>query len=279
VHSAIRHICLALALVTAVPAAADVVLPPAIGGNPWLKDLRRSMLKGRELSDKQLQTLADAGEGLAAARYAKRLEARKDPAYLDDAAHYYSIAVYMGRDFALPRLIALIGAPDAEFGRARLRNLRTVLERSARKGNAVAAAGLADLLLRDDPFEADIPRARELLLVAAQAGNAKAAVDLALSQIQGAPGLPPDPEAAREALELAAESPDPGVQAMALTLLRQISGDTELAEAPAPPPVLEAVVASSLTADGAEKLPDRPEPADSSLRPRPRPLNLEGATP
>lgn len=283
-RSFLRHMCLALAVWTAAPAVAEVVLPPAIAGDPWLKDLRKSMLKGQELSDRELQTLADAGEGLAAARYAKRLEARKDPAFLDDAAHYYSIAVYMDRDFALPRLISLVAAPNAEFSPARLRNLRAVLERATRDGNPVAVAGLARLLLDGEPFGADVPRARELLLVAAQAGDADAAVELALSYIQGAPGLPPDPQAAREALELAANSPDPGVQAMALTLSKQISGDTGLAEAATP--VLEAVAlpkpASPLptsSAADAEEFPAHPEPSKFPPRPRPRPATLEGAAP
>lgn len=280
-RNALRHLCLALAVWTAAPVVADVVLPPAIAGSPWLKDLRKSMLKGRDLSDRELQTLADAGEGLAAARYAKRLEARKDPAYLDDAAHYYSIAVYMDRDFALPRLIALVAAPDAEFSPARLRNLRAVLERATRDGNPVAVAGLAKLLLDGRPFGADVPRARELLLVAAQAGDADAAVELALSHIRGAPGVPSDPEAAREALELAANSPDPGVQAMALTLSKQISGDTGSAESPKPVP--EAVALQQPLAvpplEDAEEFPAHPEPSPFPPRSRPRPATLEGAAP
>jgi hypothetical protein len=281
VRNALKHLCLALAVWTAVPAVADVVLPPAIAGNPWLKDLRKSMLKGKDLSDRELQTLADAGEGLAAARYAKRLEARKDPAFLDDAAHYYSIAVYMDRDFALPRLIALVAAPNAEFSPARLRNLRAVLERATRDGNPVAVAGLAKLLLDGVPFGVDVPRARELLLVAAQAGDTDSAVELALSYIQGAAGLPPDPQAAREALELAANSPDPGVQAMALTLSKQLSDVTGLAVAPKPvlqPVALPKPMPTPPAAD-AEEFPAHPEPSPFPPRPRARPETLEGAAP
>jgi TPR repeat protein len=281
VLSVLRNLCLVLAVWAAASANADVVVPPAIAGNPWLKDLRKSMLKGQDLSDRELQILADAGEGLAAARYAKRLEARKDPAFLDDAAHYYSIAVYMDRDFALPRLIALVAAPAAEFSPARLRNLRAVLERATRDGNPVAVAGLAKLLLDGTPFGADVPCARELLLVAAEAGDADAAVDLALSYIQGAQGFPPDPQAAREALNLAASSPDPGVQAMALTLLKQIAGDTALAEDSKP--TLEAVArperVSALSDESVEEFPAHPEPSPFPPRPRPRPATLEGAAP
>lgn len=237
-------------LAVATPAMADVVLPPAIAASPRLKDLRKSMLAGADLSDRSLQQLADAGEGLAAARYAKRLEARQDPAFLDDAAHYYSIAVYADREFAIPRLVAILRGGKAEFGPARLRNIQDVLEREARR-DPVAAAGLADLLLKGAPFGQDVPRARDLLLVAAQGGDHKAAIRLAQSHFTGAPGLPPDPPAARPALELALESPDPGVQSIALTLLSQLPGGA--------PEVFPRQV--------------------GIVHPRPRPATLQGATP
>lgn len=251
-------------------AQAEVVLPRAIAASPWLKDLRKSMLKGRDLSDSQLQTLADAGEGLAAARYAKRLEARNDPAFLDDAAHYYSIAVYMGRDFAVPRLIALLGTGDADFGPARLRNIRAVLERAARKGDPLAAAGLGDLLMQGAPFGQDVPGGRALLLAAAKAGDATAAMRLALSEIQGGPGLPPDPDAARRALDLALASPDPGIQAMAKSLARQLAGVTA--------PAAEKVSPEPAGADDSFQPSGETVPTAFPPRPRPLPETLEGAT-
>lgn len=269
------HMAVLAALLAGAPVRADVVLPPAIAGNPGLKDLRRSMLKGRELSDRELQTLADAGEGLAAARYAKRLEARDDPAFLDDAAHYYAIAVYMGRDFAVPRLVAILGKPEAEFGPARLRNIRAVLDRAVRKGNPVAAAGLADLLLKGERFGTDAPLARDLLLAAAEAGDAKAALRLALGLIRGSDGLPPDPEVARRALELAAANPDPGVQAMVATLQRQLSGGDAV---PAPAPETAEPVAPIPVAAGEEVLGGPPK-GEFPPRPRPRPASLQGAQP
>ncbi|RYI13019.1 MAG: hypothetical protein EON48_12870, partial [Acetobacteraceae bacterium] len=252
------HIAMVLALAAAAPARADVVLPPAIAGSPWLKDLRKSMLAGRKLSDSQLQTLADAGEGLAAAYYAKRLEQREDPAFLDDAAHYYSIAVYQGRDFAVPRLIASLDNPKAEFTPARLRNIRAVLDRAVQKGSSKATDGLAGLLMRGSPFGKDIPGARALRLASAEAGDAGAAVQLALDLIQGADGLPPDRDAARQALELATASPDPGVQAMVLTLQRQLAD----ASSPTPTP--------AVTAPPDDTVEEMGGAADDTFPPRPR---------
>lgn len=261
------HIGMIVALgLTAVPdARAEVVLPAAIAADPWLKDMRRAMLAGAAMSDADLRTLADAGEGLAAARFAQRLEERDDPALMDDAAHYYSIAVYVDRDFAVPRLLAILRRSDAEFGPARLRNIREVLDREARQGNAVAAAGLADLLMLGRPFEQDVPQARALLALAAEAGDSQAAIRLALSHFQGAPGLPPDPLAARRALELALASPDPGVQSMALTLGRQLPDGAALVAAAVP----------------VKTVPPGTELAgvDTSQRPRARPHALEGAAP
>lgn len=262
-----------VALLVSWPVAADVVLPPAIAGSPGLKDLRKSMLKGSDLSDSELQTLADAGEGLAAARYAKRLEARGDPAFLDDAAHYYSIAVYMGRDFAVPRLMAILGKPEAEFGPARLRNIQSVLDRAAQEGNPVAAAGLAELLLKGGRFEVDVPRARELLLAAGEAGDDKAALRLALDLIQGSDGVPSDPDLVRRALELAAANPDPGVQAMVLALQRQLSGDEPV------PASVPASVPAPIPVAASEEVLGGPPSDQFPPRPRRRPATLNGAKP
>ncbi len=258
-------VIVALALTATPVARAEVVLPAAIAGSPWLKDMRRAMLAGAEMSDADLRTLADAGEGLAAARFAQRLEERDDPALMDDAAHYYSIAVYVDRDFAVPRLLAILRRSDAEFGPARLRNIREVLDREAKQGNAVAAASLADLLMKGKGFEQDVPQARALLALAAEAGDSQAAIRLALSHFQGAPGFPADPQAARRALELALASPDPGVQSMALTLGRQLPDGAALVAAAVP----------------VKTVPPGTELAgvDTSQRPRARPPALEGAAP
>lgn len=261
VRKRILHAGLLLTLLAvAAPVVAEVVLPPAIAASPRLKDLRRSMLAGRELSDRQLQVLADAGEGLAAARYARRLEERGQVEYLDDAAHYYSIAVHADRAFAIPRLVAILRGGKAEFGPARLRNIGWVLDRESAR-DPIAAAGLAELLIRGEPFGQDVTRARALLLSAAEAGDFKAAIRLAQSHFAGAPGLPPDPEGARPALELALSSPDPGVQSIARTLLGRLPGGV-----PDHPLVPTPAAQGEWTT------------VSLSLRPRLRPETLQGAT-
>ncbi|WP_309667316.1 hypothetical protein [Tabrizicola sp.] len=226
----------AMVLTPAAPLRAEVsgALATAIAADPAMKDMRRRMLAGKDLSDADLRWLADAGEGLAAARFAERLEGRGDVAVLDDAAHYYSIAVYVDRDFALPRLISVLGRSGIEIAPKRLKSILQVLEGQAQQGSPVAAAGLAGFYLRGQPFGTDVPRARDLLLVAAEAGDTQAAIRLALSHIQGAPGLPPDPVAARPALALALASPDPGVQAMANTLLLRLPKGAPILTAFAP---------------------------------------------
>ena len=237
-----------MALVTPALAEVRVILPSAIAADPALINLRRQMLAGARLSDVQLRRLADAGEGLAAARFAQRLEARADPAVLDDAAHYYSIAVYVDREFALPRLLSVLRRPGLEIAPRRLKAIRQVLDNQVKLQNPIAAVGLANLLMRGQPFGQDIPGARDLLRIAAEAGDTDAAIRLAVSYIQGAPGLPPNPGAARDALALAMASPDPGVQSMAMALARNLP--------PGPP------MRSDLA------------PATPTLRPLARPLTL-----
>jgi TPR repeat protein len=266
--SAITSLVLATAglLPVASPAWAEAPasLPAVFAVDPGMKDLRRQMLAGTELSDVNLRRLADAGEGLAAARYAQRLEERGNAALLADIAHYYSVAVYVDRDFALPRLVAVLDRNGLKLGPARSRSIREVLENQANKGNTVAASGLADLLLKGHPFGQDVPKAREMLQLAAEAGDAQASIRLALSFLQGAPDLPPDPEAARPALKLAAASSDPGVQSMAVTLWQRLPGDEPLAvKAVIAPPVVENAAAT----------------VEAVLRPRPRPVAIAGAAP
>jgi TPR repeat protein len=247
-RSILRAALVAIALVAPLTARAEPVTAQsaAIAADPVLKDMRRRMLAGDALSDTDLRRLADAGEGLAAARFAERLEARGTLSVLDDAAHYYAIAVYVDRDFALPRLISLLGRSGIDIAPGRLTTIRDVLDGQARGGNPVAAAGLARLLLRGRPFGTDVAQARALLLMAAEAGDGQAAILLALNHIQGAPGVLPDAGAARPALTLALASPDPGVQAMAATLVQRL---------PDGPPILTALA-----------------PASATLRPRARPL-------
>lgn len=187
-----------------------------------LRNLRKQMISGRSLATRDLRALADAADGLAAFRYGKWLEEQGKPQLLPDAAHYYAIASYTDRDFALRRLVALLALPDLELTIPRQNAALDAMIHQAQTGNADAAVALSAMYAAGKPFGKDPQAMRHWLEVAANAGRGDAAVKLALAYMLPTDGMTADPEKARAALDLAASQTDPGTKAMALTLMKRL---------------------------------------------------------
>lgn len=187
-----------------------------------LRSLRKKMIAGRTLGTRDLRALADAADGLAAFRYGKWLEEQGKPQLLPDAAHYYAIASYTDRDFALRRLVALLKLPNLELTAPRLTEALQAMTHQAQTGNADAAFALSNMYAAGHPFGKDPQAVLHWLETAANAGRGDAAVKLALAYMLPTDGTPVDTEKARAALDLAAAQPDPGTKAMAQTLLARL---------------------------------------------------------
>lgn len=187
-----------------------------------LRNLRKKMTSGRALATRDLRALADAGDGLAAFNYGKWLEEQGKPQLLPDATHYYAIAAYTDRDFALRRLVALLTLPDLVLSDTRITEALDALTYQAQTGNADAAMALSQMYAAGKPFGKDPDATRRWLEVAAKAGRGDAAIKLALAYMLPGDGAAPDHQRAREALELAAAQPDPGTKAMAKTLTARL---------------------------------------------------------
>ena len=187
-----------------------------------LQNLRRQMIAGRSLATRDLRALADAADGLAAFKYGKWLEEQNKPQLLPDAAHYYAIASYTDRDFALRRLVALLALPSLELTAPRQNEALDAMIHHAQTGNSDAAIALSSMYAAGHPFGKDPVAVREWLDVAAKAGRGDAAVKLALAYMMPTDGLAADPVKARAALELASAQPEPGTKAMAQTLLARL---------------------------------------------------------
>lgn len=187
-----------------------------------LRNLRKQMIAGRSLGTRDLRALADAADGLAAFRYGKWLEEQGKPQLLPDAAHYYAIASYTDRDFALRRLVALLALPTLELTASRQNEALDAMIHQANTGNADAAVALARMYAAGTPFGKDPEAVRTWLGVAAQSGRGDAAVKLALTYMTPSEGMDADPLKARAALELALAQPEPGTKAMAQTLLARL---------------------------------------------------------
>ncbi|MES2433324.1 MAG: hypothetical protein V4586_05800 [Pseudomonadota bacterium] len=187
-----------------------------------LKTLHKRMISKQELKDSELQELADSGDGLAAFYYARRLEERHTPTVLPSAVHYYAMASYLGREFAMSRMIALMKSPEVTLSDKQIKSGKDALVKLARSGNTAAALGLSDMYAIGQPFPQDTAESRKWLMQAAKAGDANAAQKLAQAAIMPKDGSPPDVPAARAALALMIASNEPGKVAMAQTLLARL---------------------------------------------------------
>jgi len=195
-------------------------VPDAIQLDPELKALRHSMIDGVPLAPTSLRRLADAGDGLAAFKFARLLETG-DGAW-GDILHYDAIALYTGREFATARLVRGVKKNSdavAAFGTLRRKSIEDALLIATRRGNRDATVALADMYATGVPFGEKPERARALLKPLAAEGDGAAALQVALMAIGKDPARPIDETVAREMLLVAAESPDLVTQSTAKNLL------------------------------------------------------------
>lgn len=190
--------------------------------DPYLRQMRKDMVANRSIPFDALRALADMGDGLAAFKMAEYLTGTGKPSLQDDALHYYGVAAYTGRAFALPHLLRALQKDQSETSDARLKGAEDALRLWARRGNEPARLGLARMYLSGKPFGYQTEEGLALLEQAARAGNADAAMELGLIYMQGRVDLAVDIDKARMALTMALESDDLAARAMAQNLLRDL---------------------------------------------------------
>lgn len=187
-----------------------------------LQRTRKKMNSGAEMSPKELQSLADAGEGLAAFRFAKYLEDRAEPDPRGIAAHYYAIAAYTGRAFAVPPLARLLKEDGADYGESRLRHGLNAMTVQALSGNTVAATLLGQMYAKGSPFGYDLIKAETYLGMSKGGGSPKAILQLGVALMSDPADAATGHTGARSALTLAAAGEDLSVRVTAENLLRLI---------------------------------------------------------
>ncbi len=208
-------------LVLATPVMSQDRATDAVTLSPTLKALRDKMVAGRHLSFAEMRALADAGDSLAALRYGKRLEALGKPSVLDDAVHYYAMALYDGRDGAISSIVSLLVAAKNDLPPARLLAIERSILSSSRLGNRPATVALAQMYLRGSPFGPNRPEALRLLAKLAEDGDAQAALDLGMLFLAEKGTNAKDQQKVQTYLTLASTSTDLSVRTMAENLLRQ----------------------------------------------------------
>lgn len=195
------------------PAKAAKVVDP-------MRLIRNKMVSGAKVTTGQLQQLADSGDDLAAYNLGKRLEEEADPAQLPVAIGYYSRAVEGGRDFAIRPIVRLleadVGADDPDL----MAHSETLLTSKA-IGDAFVRDALIRMYRAGKPFGLHPDKAEAMLSAAAEAGDSKAALDIAFVLLTGTPDAT-SIEIARAYLKIAATSDTLNVRTMAENLLRSL---------------------------------------------------------
>ena len=189
-----------------------------------LRALRRAMLAGEVMGMKDLRSLADAGDGLAAFRLAKMLEAEGKPDPTGIAAHYYAIAAYTGRVFAVPPLARLLKNDGAEYSPSRLTNALNAMTVQALSGNPEAATLLGQMYAAGIPFGRDPTQAQAYLAMASGEGSMAALLQLGVALMSDPTDTASGNPGARAALRLAAAGDDLAVRVTAENLLRLMGG-------------------------------------------------------
>ncbi|KQV70462.1 hypothetical protein [Rhizobium sp. Root1220] len=185
-----------------------------------LQEIRKRMISHRRVSYRELQMLADHGDGVAALFVAKTLAAK--PALNADTIHYYTIASSTGRAGAVAPLARHLASASDRVSKARLDQAEATLLQHAARKNPVAIAALLKFYAKGEPFGPEPQQVERLQREAAKGGNTKVALDLAIAMISE--GLSDDEEKseARSYLAIAETSKELSVKTVAAAVLRKL---------------------------------------------------------
>jgi hypothetical protein len=198
-----------------------------------LQAARKRMVSGGRISTRDLQQLADAGDGLAAFRFAKLLEVAVPPPKLGITAHYYAMAAYTGRSFAVAPLARLLVAEGEGYTPSLLKQGLNAMTIQAISGNDKAAQLLGQMYSDGKPFGKDLGQAQHFLAMAGQS-DPGAALKLGIAMMSDPGDASLDHVGARSALDLAASGDDLSARVTAENLLRLLDTPATPAEKAAP---------------------------------------------
>lgn len=216
----------------------SVVVDPGLRNSKALKTdalraARVALHEGGDVSSKDLRALANAGDGLAAQRYVRVLQAAQPQATQSDLAYYSAVAVGTGRIWTLKTMIDAMHHLDPKAEpRARIRTYIKVLYPHARAGNALAIEAQVAFNGEGRLFGplSDATRTR-ILEQAAQHGTGRIEFGMAMGILERTRRAEtPDPDdlaQARRLLTLASTSDHLAVSTSARNLLRLMDAGQE----------------------------------------------------
>ncbi|MCH2164741.1 MAG: hypothetical protein MK098_08830 [Marinovum sp.] len=210
----------------------SVIVDPGVRGtrdlrSQRLRQARQDVLNGTYVPADLMRALAEAGDGLAAQRYVRLLQAEPG-APASDLAYFSAVAVGSGRVWTLGTMIKAMHALDpTNEPRDRVRKYITVLYPHAWAGNTLALEAVAAFNGEGRLFGALSDRTRQRILDEARThGGGRLELSLAMTLLErarmGSPTAPSDTAQAKELLELAVASDQIAVHTTAANLLRLI---------------------------------------------------------
>jgi hypothetical protein len=188
-----------------------------------LQATRKNLLAGKRVTYRQLQALADAGDGVGAFKLAERIQKQADPKLATDALHYYTLAAHDGRDYAVRHMLNILADDRLELTPSHLASAEAALRARAKKGNAVAVEGLIKLYSQGRPFGEKRDELEALLASGAGRKNGDTAFRMAVMLLSQPTLTPEQTEQATRYLGIARDKGSIGMKAAASNLLAQLT--------------------------------------------------------
>lgn len=187
-----------------------------------LQEARKRLLAGKRVSYGELQALADAKDGIGAFKLAERIQTQGDPKLATDALHYFAIAAYEDRGYAVRHMMAILNDGSLELRPSHLESAEAALRRQARKGNEQAVEGLIRLYSEGRLFGDKRDELEALLASGAGKKNGDTAFKLAVLLLSDRDRTPEETQRATRFLAIAEENGSIGMKAAAGNLLAQL---------------------------------------------------------
>ncbi len=187
-----------------------------------LQTARKRLLAGKRVSYAELQALADARDGVGAFKLAERIQKQGDPKLATDALHYFAIAAYQDRGYAVRHMLDILGNDSLQLSPSHLESAEAALRLQARKGNEQAVEGLIRLYSEGRLFGDKRGELEALLASGTGKKNGDTAFKLAILLLSDRDRTPEQTEQATRFLAIAEENGSIGMKAAASNLLAQL---------------------------------------------------------
>lgn len=191
-----------------------------------LQEARKRLLSGKRVSYGELQALADARDSVGAFKLAERIQKQADPKLATHALHYFAIAAYQDRGYAVRHMMTILNDASLDLQPSHLESAEAALQLQARKGNEQAVEGLIRLYSEGRLFGDKRNELEALLASGAGKKNGDTAFKLAVLLLSDRKRTPEQTEQATRFLAIAKENGSIGMKAAASNLLAQLQTES-----------------------------------------------------